>query len=143
MFSSLKAKFFLFLIAINWASLIILFFPFIVFTYLYDKKTTPKVSWLNALFLVHDYFTNVILGGHSMTYVSSVLGYMQSRSRTGHYAATVVNWLFYFAKNEVNHCENSMKPTDVYDFSARRAIGGTAAYWLSLFITYNYLTLLG
>jgi hypothetical protein len=131
------------LIALNWGSLIILTIPFTLFAWAYDRKTTPKISWLTGVFLVEDLATNLIMGGHHKTYISSLLGHMQtSGSRGGTYAAKIVNLLFYIARKEIDHCKKSMKPGDIYDFSARRAIGGTLAFWLSLYATYFWVTLL-
>jgi hypothetical protein len=133
LYDSVRGSFFIILIGLNWGSLIILSAPFVLFCWAYDKKTTPKISWLTNTFLVQDLLTTVIMGGYHKTYISSLLGHMQKQgSKGGTYAAKVVNLLFYIARKEKKHCINAMKPDDIYDFSARRAIAGTLVYWLSL-----------
>ncbi|WP_299072919.1 hypothetical protein [uncultured Paraglaciecola sp.] len=141
MINWIKAKIGLVLIVINWLSLIAIFLPFIVFTKLYDLKTTPEYSWFRQIFLAHDYFVNVILGGTHNTYISSLLGHLhKTKSKSGTLVALAVNKIFYIADGQVNHCIKSMKKTDRYDFSARRGLGGTVAYWLSLYATFSFLS---
>jgi len=141
--SELKALFFLVQIALNWLSLILMQCLLMLVAAIYDRKTTPKVSWLKSLALAQDLKVNSIMGGSHRTYISSLLGYLKlTRSRGGTYAANVVDWFWLRIFKEENHCINAMKPDDVYDFSARRAIAGTVVYWLSLSL-FGYLVYLG
>lgn len=135
-----KAKFFLLLIAIVWGSLIIMFLPILIMTKIYDWAVQHKVKWFIGGILVGDFVTNWVLGGDHKTYISSVLGHMKKTgSRGGTVAAAVVDWLFYIGKGEINHCVNAMKPTDVYNFSARRAILGFFVYCFNLFLLFKLL----
>ena len=133
----LKANFFLFQIALNWGSLIAIMSLLMIVAAIYDRKTTPKVLWLKSIALAQDLVTNAIMGGSHRTYISSLLGYLKyEKSRGGTYAANTVDWFWLKIFKEENHCIEAMKPDDVYDFSARRAIAGTVVYWLSLYLIY-------
>lgn len=134
----LKAAFFIFLVVVNWGSMIIVTSPFLLITWLYDLITTPRHSWFLSSMLGQDLIQNVILGGHHRTYISSILGYLQSNnSRGGTYMALFVNWFWVLLFKEENHCIKAMRKDDVYDFSARRAILGTATYFLSIYLIYT------
>jgi len=63
-------------------------------------------------------------------------------SRGGTYAANTVDWFWLKIFKEENHCIGAMKPDDVYDFSARRAIAGTFVFWLNLYLIYLGVTAL-
>ena len=133
----LKANFFLFQIALNWLSLIFIMSLLMLVAAIYDRKTTPKVSWLKSLALAQDLTVNAIMGGSHRTYISSLLGYLKlTGSRGGTYAANTVDWFWLRIFKEKNHCIGAMKPDDVYDFSARRAIAGTAMFWVNLYLIY-------
>jgi len=133
----LSAAFFIFLIIITWATLIGLFWVYMLFNWLYDLKTTPEYSWLKGTALSQDLVVNRILGGDHKTYVSSVLGNMKTnKSRGGTYAANFVDWWWKLVFKQANHCIGAMKPTDIYDFSARRAIAGVVMFWLNLYLIY-------
>jgi len=133
----LKANFFLFQIALNWLSLIVIMSLLMLVAAIYDRKTTPKVSWLKSLALAQDLTVNSIMGGSHRTYISSLLGYLKlTDSRGGTYAANVVDWFWLKIFKEENHCIGAMKPDDVYDFSARRAIAGVVMFWLNLYLIY-------
>jgi len=139
----IKANFFLFQIALNWLSLIFIMSLLMLVAAIYDRKTTPKVSWLKSLALAQDLTVNSIMGGSHRTYISSLLGYLKlTDSRGGTYAANVVDWFWLKIFKEENHCIGAMKAGDVYDFSARRAIAGTVVYWLSLYLIYLGVTAL-
>jgi hypothetical protein len=139
----LKANFFLFQIALNWLSLIAIMSLLMIVSALYDRKTTPKVSWSKSIALAQDLMVNAIMGGSHRTYISSLLRYLKlTGSRGGTHAANFVDWLWLKIYKEENHCVEAMKPDDVYDFSARRAIAGTLVYWLSLGL-FGYLVYLG
>jgi len=133
----LKANFFLFQIALNWLSLIFIMSLLMLVAAIYDRKTTPKVSWLKSLALAQDLTVNSIMGGSHRTYISSLLGYLKlTGSRGGTYAANTVDWFWLKIFKEENHCIGAMKPDDVYDFSARRAIAGVVMFWLNLYLIY-------
>ena len=139
----LKANFFLFQIALNWGSLIVIMSLLMLVAAIYDRKTTPKVLWLKSIALAQDLMSNSIMGGSHRTYISSLLGYLKlTGSRGGTYAANVVDWFWLKIFKEENHCIGAMKTGDVYDFSARRAIAGTLVYWLSLSL-FGYLIYIG
>ena len=141
--SRLKANFFLFQIAINWSSLIVIMSLLMLVAAIYDRKTTPKVLWLKSIALAQDLMVNAIMGGSHRTYISSLLGYLKlTDSRGGTYAANTVDWFWLKIFKEENHCIGAMKEDDVYDFSARRAIAGTVVFWLNLYLIYLGVTAL-
>ena len=141
--SRLKANFFLFQIAINWSSLIVIMSLLMLIAAIYDRKTTPKVLWLKSIALAQDLLVNAIMGGSHRTYISSLLGYLKlTGSRGGTYAANIVDWFWLKIFKEENHCIGAMKPDDVYDLSARRAIAGTVVFWLNLYLIYLGVTAL-
>ena len=133
----LKAKFFLAIIAITWGSLIILMLPLLLVAFIYDKQR-EGIKWLYSILLAQDHLTNAIMGGHFLTTISSLLGHLrESGSATGEVAADVVDWLFERAIGQTNHCTVAMEKSDVYQFSARRAIAGSACYYISLYFVIN------
>ena len=135
--AKVSSRLFIFLLAFIFITLFILFSPFMLMAWLYDRKTTPKISWLKEFALVIDLGVNLVMGGHHKTYVSSILGYLQTQgSRGGTYAAKVVNWFWLKIFKESDHCRKAMKPTDFYDFSASRALLGTSVYCLNLYLIY-------
>ena len=135
----LKSKVFLFLITLNWGSLILLMLPFMLISLAYDKLINSNIKWLYSAFLAQDHLVSVIMGGHYLTTISSELGNQRRKgSKAGTQAANFVDWLFKMAIGELRHCDNAMQKDDIYQFSARRAIAGTVVYWLSLF---NYLVI--
>ena len=132
-----KARFFLAQVALNWSSLIVIMSLLMLVAAIYDRKTTPKVLWLKSIALAQDLMVNAIMGGSHRTYISSLLGYLKyEKSRGGTYAANTVDWFWLKIFKEENHCIGAMKPDDVYDFSARRAIAGTVVFWLNLYLIY-------
>ena len=133
----IKSRFFLSLIAINWSSLIAIMSLLMIVAAIYDRKTTPKVSWLKSIALAQDLMSNAIMGGSHRTYISSLLGYLKlTGSRGGTYAANIVDWFWLKIFKQADHCVGAMKPTDIYDFSARRAIAGTVMFWFNLYLIY-------
>jgi hypothetical protein len=133
----LKAKFFLALIAITWGSLIILMLPLLLVAFIYDKQR-EGIKWLYSILLAQDHLVNAIMGGHFLTTISSMLGHLRLEgSSTGKVAADVVDWLFERAIGQNNHCTVAMEDSDVYQFSARRAIAGSACYYISLYFVIN------
>lgn len=130
--NNFKAKFFLLLVGLNWGSLIIIMLPFLILCYFYDR-VREGIQWLYSTLLAQDHVANVIMGGHYLTTISSMLGHLRATgSATGTIAANIVDWGFNVATGEVNHCTNAMQDDDVYKFSARRAIAGTVVYQYSL-----------
>lgn len=124
----LKAKIALLIIAIVWGSLIIPAIPLMTTALIYDKKRL-RIEWLYSLFLAQDYLVSAILGNHHNTTISALLGQLKTeQSKTGTLVANVVDWLFWIARKERNHCVNAMRDTDVYYFSARRALAGFTLY---------------
>lgn len=134
----IKSRFFLLLIGLNWGSFIILMLPLLLIAYLYDKKRSG-INWLYSILLAQDHLTNAVMGGHFLTTISSMLGYLREQgSRTGTLAANFVDWGFQLAIGQLNHCTESMEEADVYQFSARRAIAGSAFYYASFYLIFLY-----
>lgn len=134
---SIKAKFFLALIAINWGSLILLMLPLLLVSFIYDKRR-DGIQWMYSLLLAQDHLVNAIMGGHFLTTISSMLGHLKyTGSATGKIAANFVDWGFKIAINQTNHCTVAMEQSDIYQFSARRAIFGSALYYVSLYFVIN------
>ncbi len=132
----LKAKIGLLIISIVWLSLIVVCLPVMLVALIYDKKRAD-IDWLYSLFLAQDFLVSAILGNHHNTTISALLGHMKTKgSKTGTLMAKVVDLLFKIARNEDEHCVNAMKPTDVYYFSARRAIAGFVLYVLGMVLVY-------
>ena len=131
----LKAYLFVALAASTWGSLIVIMSIAMLIAYIYDKLV--KAKWLYSHFLAQDHLVNVIFGGHFLTTVSSLLGTLKLRgSRGGTYMANFVDWCFYKLDGQENHCVNAIEKNDIFDFSARRALLGVAAYWLSLYVIF-------
>jgi hypothetical protein len=127
-----KAKLALIIVAIVWGSLLIPCIPLMTYSIYYDKKD-EKIDWLYSLFIAQDYLVSAILGNHHNTTISSLLGHLRKQgSKTGTLVANFVDWLFYVARKQVNHCDENMKPGDVYYFSTKRALTGFVIYVLSV-----------
>ena len=135
--TQIKAMFFLALVFFNWASLIIIMLPLMVVAKVVDK-ILPNVKWLYSILLAQDHLVHAIMGGHFLTTISSMLGHLRmSGSATGKLCADFVDWGFRLAIGQNNHCTVAMEVSDVYQFSARRAIVGSALYYVSLYFVIN------
>ena len=134
---TIKAKIFLMLIALNWGSLILLMLPLLLIALVYDKMR-EGIQWVYSLLLAQDHLTNAIMGGHFLTTISSLLGHLrQQGSSTGKVAADFVDKLFELAIGQNNHCTLAMEESDIYQFSASRAILGSICYYVSLYFVVN------
>lgn len=131
--TNIKAKIFLILIGMIWGSLILIMLPLLIAALFYDKFR-PGISWLYSLLLSQDHMTNAIMGGHYLTTISSMLGYLKEQgSKTGTAVAAVVDWLFYVTIGQENHCTISMQQTDLYAWSTTRALFGSLVYFSGLY----------
>lgn len=137
----IKAKLALLIIGIVWGSLILVCTPLMAVAYFYDTRRSD-IEWLYSIFLGQDYLVSAILGNSHQTTISALLGHMQKQgSISGTMVAKFVDLIFYVARGEENHCINAMRDTDVYYFSARRAMLGFTCYCLGfVFIFYAIIT---
>ena len=136
--SEVRAGFFIILIILIWGSMIVVSLPFLFVVLVYDLLVKPRYSWLQRALLVQDLATNVMLGGDHRTYISSMLGHLQTNGSTGGtYAALFVNYFWNIAFKQKNHCIKAMRSTDIYDFSARRGILGATIYLVNLYLIYS------
>lgn len=128
----LKAKLALIIIGVVWGSLIIICSPLMTTAFVYDKRR-ENIEWLYSIFLGQDYLVSAILGNSHQTTISALLGNMMARgSVSGTMVAKFVDLLFYIARGEKNHCLNAIRETDVYYFSARRALLGFSCYCVGI-----------
>lgn len=107
--SWLKAKFILLVIAIVWGYLILVMAPIqIPVTMLGTLKRFKRYRW--AFYIAQDQAVNAILGGNPDVTVSSKVGYMAEQgSKTAKAMAVVIDFLFYVAVGQKDHCAESIE----------------------------------
>ncbi len=109
MVTSIKAKLLLLAIAVVWGLLIVLMLPFQLPVTLAGIHPRLK-RYRYGVWLAQDQMVNAIFGGNHDVSVSSKLGYMSEQgSKTAIAMAKVVDWMFYVAVGQKNHCRASIE----------------------------------
>jgi hypothetical protein len=104
---------------------------------IYDVLSKGEYSLLRSIFIAQDYLVNSLAGGHHDTTISSQLGQLKLLgSRTGTVMADFVDWLFYIADGQLEHCINAMQEDDVYLFKPFIAIVGLSLYTANIYAIY-------
>jgi hypothetical protein len=132
----IKAKIALLLIGAIWATLFILMLPLLIVAIIYDAKvkTHSDRGWAYSLLIAQDHCVNAILGGHYLTTISAIVGYLQTQqSKTGTLAARFIDLGFKIAAGERNHCVNAMQSDDIYNWSTSRALLGALIYFCGVY----------
>jgi hypothetical protein len=138
----LRSYIFVALIGVNWGTLILMSIPLLCVAYITDQFLV-KIRWQYSILIAQDHYVHAIMGGHHLTTISSMLGHLQlNGSTTGDIAAKFVNWLFKTAINQDDHCLVSMEESDIFTFSARRAILGSLIYYSSVYWSFQLVTYL-
>lgn len=118
----IKAKLFLLAIFVVWAALLLATWRGwwqIFITLLAAVFKHPKLRrYRYALWIAQDQDVNVIFGGNPDITVSSKVGYMSARgSQTAKYMEKTIDWLFYIAVGQENHCAASIEAQEQhYEF---------------------------
>ena len=109
--SWLKAKALLLSVAICWLLLIILMSPIqLPLTLLRKPRSTLIGRYTYGLWIGQDQLVNAIHAGNPDITVSSKVGYMsQQGSKTARAMEIVIDWLFYVATKQENHCYVSIE----------------------------------
>lgn len=106
----IKAKFFLLSIATVWLFFIIVMSPLQLPVTMLAIKVSRLRGYRYKLWISQDQLVNAIHNGNPDITVSSRIGWMAERgSRTASAVAVVVDWLFYIAIGQVNHCRASIE----------------------------------
>lgn len=137
---TVKARSFIILIGLVWGSIMsVCIIPMIV-AKVYDKITKPQYSWLRSIFIAQDYLVNALCSGHHDTTISSQLGKLKLMgSTTGAVASDFVDWLFFVADGQENHCFNAMEGNDIYLFKPPVALLGISCFILNIYVLFKLL----
>lgn len=117
----LKAKILLIAIALVWLFLIAVMSPLQLPVTLLAMPFKRLRQYRYGLWISQDQLVNAIFGGNPDVTVSSKVGYMALQgSATATYMAKVIDWLFYVAVGQINHCYASIeKDEEHYTFKGK------------------------
>jgi len=136
----IKSQIAILCIAVIWLGLILTNLPLMIVAFLHDRitdKTDKETSWLYNLLVSQDIYVNTILGNYFRTTISSELGNLKRNgSGSGTLAANFVDYLFYLAVKEQNHCMNAIEAEDKHYFKASVAVLGMLSNLLSYLSIY-------
>ena len=108
--SWIKSKLLLLSVAIVWLFFIVVMLPLILPVTLLAIKLKSLRGYRYKLWIAQDQLVNAIHNGNPDITVSSRIGYMAEKgSKTAQAMAVVVDWLFYIAIGQVNHCRASIE----------------------------------
>lgn len=115
--SWLKAKALLVLVALIWAFFICICspvqVPITVASFAIKNERLRRYVW--GFWIWQDQAVNTILGGNPDVTVSSKVGYMAEQgSNTAIAMAYAIDWLFYIAVGQKNHCAVSIERDEVH-----------------------------
>ena len=106
----LKAKLLLMSVAAVWLLAIIVMAPLQLPVTLLAIVIKPMRGYRYKIWIAQDQLVNAIHNGNPDITVSSQIGYMAEQgSKTAAAMAVVVDWLFYVAIGQVNHCRASIE----------------------------------
>lgn len=106
----IKAQLILLSIALVWLFFIVIMSPLQLPVTLLAIKVKNLRGYRYKLWISQDQLVNAIHNGNPDITVSSRIGWMAERgSRTASAMAVVVDWLFYIAIGQVNHCRASIE----------------------------------
>lgn len=106
----LKAKLLLLSVALVWLLAIIAMAPLQLPVTLLAIPLKRLRGYRYKLWIAQDQLVNAIHNGNPDITVSSMIGYMAEQgSKTAAAMAVVVDWLFYAAIGQVNHCRASIE----------------------------------
>ena len=107
----LKSKLLLLSVAVTWFLLIALMSPLqIPLTLLGKSRDTNIGRYTYGLWIGQDQLVNAIHAGNPDITVSSKVGYMAEQgSTTAQYMEVVIDWMFYKAVKQENHCKQSIE----------------------------------
>jgi hypothetical protein len=117
--SFLGSKLLLLSVALWWLFFILIMgFIQIPLTLLGKSRDTRIGRYTYGLWIAQDQLVNAIHGGNPDITVSSRVGYLsQQGSQTARYMEIVIDWLFYKAVKQENHCRVSIEADEEhYDF---------------------------
>ena len=106
MITFIKAKLLLISIALTWLFFIVVMSPLqLPLTLLRKKRNTRLGKYTYNIWIAQDQLVNVIHLGNPDVTVSSKVGYMSEQgSKTARAMERVIDWLFYVATGQENHC---------------------------------------
>ena len=110
MLSLIKSKILLLSIALVWLFFIVVMSPLQLPLTLLAWPFKSLRSYRYKVWIAQDQLVNAIFNGNPDITVSSRIGWMAEQgSKTAIYMAKVVDWLFYVAIGQVNHCRVSIE----------------------------------
>uniref|UniRef100_A0A6M3J526 Uncharacterized protein n=1 Tax=viral metagenome TaxID=1070528 RepID=A0A6M3J526_9ZZZZ len=79
------------------------------------QPVTRLRSYAFDLWVSSDQYINTFFGGNPDTTISGRVGYHAANGRVGYaLAERVINWLFYIAARQKNHCRDAIEPAEKY-----------------------------
>lgn len=106
----IKAKILLLSVALTWAFFIAVMSPLqlpVTVAAIFIKRLRP---YRYGLWIAQDQLVNAIHLGNPDITISSKVGYMAAQgSKTAKAMAAVIDWLFYVAVGQLNHCAVSIE----------------------------------
>jgi hypothetical protein len=107
----LKAKILLVAIALVWGFLILAMLPYqLVVTLLGWAYRGSYADYSYGVWIAQDQLVNAIFGGNPDVTVSSKVGWLKKNgSKTAAAMAVVIDWMFYVAVGQENHCIESIE----------------------------------
>jgi hypothetical protein len=106
----LKAKFILLTVAIVWLFFIVVMLPLQLPVTVLAWPIKPLRGYRYKIWIAQDQLVNAILNGNPDVTVSSMVGYMSlNGSKTARHMERVIDWLFYIAIGQENHCRESIE----------------------------------
>lgn len=106
----IKAKLLLLSVAVTWLFFIMVMSPIQLPVTLLAIKVKQLRGYRYKLWISQDQLVNAIHNGNPDITVSSRIGWMAEQgSKTAAAMAIVVDWLFYVAIGQVNHCQASIE----------------------------------
>lgn len=106
----LKAKFLLLSVALVWMLFILVMAPLQLPVTLLAWPVKGLRGYRYKIWIAQDQLVNAIHNGNPDITVSSRIGWMAEQgSKTAASMAVVVDWLFYVAIGQVNHCRASIE----------------------------------
>ena len=108
--SFVKAKLFLFSIAVIWLVMIVLLSPVQMPVTLLAIKLPKLRAYRYGLWIAQDQFINALFMGNPDVTISSKVGYMaREGSETAKKMAVVIDWMFWVTIKQENHCAASIE----------------------------------
>jgi hypothetical protein len=110
MIKFIKAKFILLSVFFAWLFFIVVMTPLIVPVTVAAIWVKPLRGYRYKLWIAQDQMVNAIHNGNPDVTVSSMVGYMAyNGSKTAKVMEAIIDWLFYVAIGQENHCYQSIE----------------------------------